>query len=53
MIFQESDDGDDSGRSNVKGELILPDREFLNIFGQRSHYVAAVLVEALDGLGVF
>ena len=48
--LEEGEHGDDAGRRDVDGELVLPDGELLHVFGQAAHHPGAVLVEVL-GLG--
>lgn len=48
--LEETKDGDDARGRDVDGELVLPDGELLNIFGQAPHDPGSVLVEVL-GLG--
>ena len=50
MVFQEGDDGKDAGRGNVYSEFIFPDRELLNVGGERGEEVLAVVVK---GSGFF
>lgn len=46
VILEERDDGDYTGWRDVDCELVLPDRELLNIFGHAGEKVLAVGVEA-------
>ena len=45
MIFEERKDGDDGRRGNADGELVFPDGELLDVFGQTGHEILAVLVK--------
>lgn len=42
--LEEGEDRNDARRGNVDGELVLPDRELLDVFGKAAHHPSAVLV---------
>lgn len=53
MVFEERDDRDDPRRWDVYRELVFPDRELLNVFGEGGDEVLAILMEGCSFLGVF
>lgn len=48
--LEEGEDRYDAGWANVDGELVLPDRELLDVLGQAAHHPGPVAVHGL-GLG--
>lgn len=52
VVFQESEDGDDTRRCDVDAQLILPDGELLDVLGKSRHEVLAVLMEGESMFGV-
>lgn len=48
VVFEEAHRWDDAGGRNVDAQLVLPDSELLDIFGQAGHDVLAVLVQTLS-----
>lgn len=47
VVLEEAHHGNNTGGSGVNGELILPDCELLDIFGQAGHNVLPIGVEAI------
>merc|ERR1711977_278396 len=45
VVFEEGEGGDDAGGRDVDGELILPNGELLDVFGQTGQQILAVLVQ--------
>ena len=44
LTLEEREDGDNAGGADIDGQLVLPDRELLDVLGQASHKPRAVLV---------
>lgn len=46
VVFQEGHDGDQTGGGSVDNQLVLPNRELLDIFRETRHDVLSIFVQA-------